>query len=94
MERRQKRMERRMARWSKRLEKWQSRERSVARRTLTFVIGGVCLIGGLVLGIISFSNPLGGFFHFLAGLLIVTGIILILFAWLRKPEETEATEEG
>ncbi len=50
---------------------------------VSLILGIVLLAGGIVLGIVSLSNPLGGFFHFLAGLLIVAGIVLILGTMLK-----------
>lgn len=52
--------------------------------SLAFILGIVFLAVGIILGIAAFSNPLGGFFHLLAGLLVVTGIILILYTALHS----------
>ena len=82
-----KRIERRKARWEKR----QAR-RKAARgegeggnglwHSLAFILGIIFLAGGIILGIAAFSNPLGGFFHLLAGVLVVAGIVMILYAAL------------
>ena len=81
------RIERKRAKWEKRRAK-----RNAARSdgdeggslwaSLTFILGILFLVGGIILGIAAFSNPLGGFFHLLAGLLVVAGIILILYTAL------------
>jgi len=47
---------------------------------LSFLLGLLSLGGGIVLGILIFANPMGGFFYFLAGLLVTAGIVLILLA--------------
>lgn len=88
-DRQQKRMEKRMDRWAKRIQKWQTREDNTGKRTLSLILGSIALLGGIVLGILAFGSSLGGFFLFLSGLLVVGGIILLLFALLKKPAKTE-----
>ena len=77
--------------WDKKLERLQKKlERKIKKRNdedskpfwkkLSFLLGTLFIIGGILLGISIFSNPIGGFFYFLAGLLVTSGIVLILFA--------------
>lgn len=47
---------------------------------LSFLLGLLSLAGGIILGILIFANPIGGFFFFLAGLLVAAGVALILLA--------------
>lgn len=78
-----------MDRWVKRMEKRQAREGNTGKRTLSLILGSVLFVGGLVLGILAFGSSLGGFFLFLSGLLLVGGIVLLLFALLKKPEQVK-----
>lgn len=89
LERKQEKIEQRIDRWAKRIQKRQDREDNTGKRTLGLILGGALLLGGIALGIIAFGSSLGGFFLFLSGLLVVGGIILLLFALLKKPEQTE-----
>ena len=77
--------------WGKKLERLQKKlDRKIQKRNdedskpfwkkLSFLFGALFIIGGILLGISIFSNPIGGFFYFLAGLLITSGIVLIMFA--------------
>ncbi len=84
-----KRIERKRDKWEKRLARKKAKrgdgdEGGNLWGTLAFVLGIAFLLGGVILGIAAFSNPLGGFFHLLAGLLIVAGIVMILFTVLRN----------
>lgn len=77
--------------WDKKLERLQKKlDRKLQKRNdedskpfwnkLSFLLGVLFIIGGILLGISIFFNPIGGFFYFLAGLLVTSGIVLIMFA--------------
>ncbi|MCB0580027.1 MAG: hypothetical protein KDD10_12060 [Phaeodactylibacter sp.] len=83
-----KRIERKRAKWEKRQAKRKAvrgdgDEGKSLWTSLPFILGIVLLGAGIILGIAALSNPLGGFFHLLAGLLVVAGIVLILYTALR-----------
>jgi hypothetical protein len=48
--------------------------------TLSFILGLVLVAAGIALLIAVIANPIGGFFYFLAGLMIAGGAVLLLFA--------------
>lgn len=83
------RIERKQAKWEKRkanrkASRGDGDEGGSLWASLAFILGIIFLAVGIILGIAAFSNPLGGFFHLLAGLLVVTGIILILYTALHS----------
>lgn len=89
LDRKGKRLEKRMERWNKRLQKRKTKEGNSGKRTLGLVLGSILFLGGLALGTLAFGSALGGFFIFFSGLLLVGGIILLLFALLKKPDNSE-----
>ncbi|MCB0549731.1 MAG: hypothetical protein KDD19_19320 [Phaeodactylibacter sp.] len=83
------RIERKQAKWEKRkanrkASRGDGDEGGSLWASLAFILGIIFLAVGIILGIAAFSNPLGGFFHLLAGLLVITGIILILYTALHS----------
>ncbi|MCO6478410.1 MAG: hypothetical protein J5I94_17400 [Phaeodactylibacter sp.] len=83
-----KRIERKRDKWEKRLARKKAKrgdgdEGGSLWGAFAFILGIAFLIGGIILGIAAFGNPLGGFFHLLAGLLVVAGIVMILYTVLR-----------
>lgn len=83
-ERRQKRMERRYERLQKRLAKRSDDGEKSNLGIWLIIIGSVLVLGGLLLGILSFAAPLGGFFYFLSGLGLSFGLIMLIFRIHRK----------
>lgn len=78
-----KKLQRRVAKFQKKLikkiEKKKEKEKgSNLWTTLFFIFGLLSLAGGIILGIVVFANPIGGFFYFLAGLLVTAGIVLLM----------------
>lgn len=83
------RIERKQAKWEKRkanrkASRGDGDEGGSLWASLAFILGIIFLAVGIILGIAAFSNPLGGFFHLLAALLVITGIILILYTALHS----------